>query len=143
LIVKQTALKFIQFSVFSAVLFANIHYEWTPNGYAASVVALLAAMLVTAILVMVAYLVGLLRRLAKSAVALVRDFLGKQAKPLSPRLRPDFPLADRGLGFQGRLERDATSKRALPPPGPLNLRLLNLRLLSWLSGFENHGIAPK
>jgi hypothetical protein len=50
---KQTALKFVQFSVFSAVLFANIHYEWTPSGYAAGVVALLATLLVSAIPIMV------------------------------------------------------------------------------------------
>jgi hypothetical protein len=46
---KQMAWKFVQFSVFAAVLFSNIHYQWTPNGYVAGVVALLAAALVSAI----------------------------------------------------------------------------------------------
>lgn len=42
--------KIIQTLTFAAVLASNIHYEWTPNPYAASVVALLGALLVTALL---------------------------------------------------------------------------------------------
>jgi hypothetical protein len=54
--------KFIQFTVFTAVIFSNIRYEWTPNGYAASIVALLAVLFVSAIPVMVSDLARLLRR---------------------------------------------------------------------------------
>lgn len=35
----------LQFGVFVAVLFSNIHYEWTPNAYLAAGIAWLAAYL--------------------------------------------------------------------------------------------------
>jgi hypothetical protein len=60
---RQFAWKCVQFSVVAAVLFSDVHYQWTPNGYAAGVVALLAAVLVSAIPVMVEDLAALWRRL--------------------------------------------------------------------------------
>jgi len=43
-------LKIIQFCVAVAVLGSNGAYHWTPNGYVAGLVALFAALLVTAII---------------------------------------------------------------------------------------------
>jgi hypothetical protein len=103
---KQAAWKFIQFSVFAAVLFSNIRYQWTPSGLAAGVVALLATLLVSAIPVMISDLAALWRRLAR----LVH---GKRAsdRPLhdSHRQAPIF-------GLQGKIERAVTSKRDLQRP---------------------------
>jgi hypothetical protein len=46
--------KVIQFSVVIAVLFSNIRYEWTPNPYLASILAFLAALLVSGIPIAIA-----------------------------------------------------------------------------------------
>jgi uncharacterized membrane protein len=58
----QKTWKTLQFSVFAAVLFSNIYYQWTPNEYVASIVALLAALFVTAIPIAIAEIVGHSRR---------------------------------------------------------------------------------
>jgi hypothetical protein len=70
---KQTAWKFVQFCVFTAVLFSNIHYEWSPSGPAVGVVALLATLLVSAIPVMIEDLAALFRRLTRSLMALIHS----------------------------------------------------------------------
>ena len=41
--------KLLQISVFSAVLFSNVAWQWTPNGYAAALVALMATIFATAL----------------------------------------------------------------------------------------------
>jgi uncharacterized membrane protein len=42
--------KLFQLSVFVGVLFANVYFEWTPNGYLASLLGIGAAYLATVIL---------------------------------------------------------------------------------------------
>lgn len=39
----------LQFTTFAAVLFSNAAWHWTPNGFAASFAAFIAALLVTEI----------------------------------------------------------------------------------------------
>jgi hypothetical protein len=39
--------KLFQLSIFIAVLFSNVHYQWTPNGYLASIYAGFAALAAT------------------------------------------------------------------------------------------------
>lgn len=41
--------KILQVSVFMGILATNIEYQWTPNGLVAGIVALLGALLATAI----------------------------------------------------------------------------------------------
>lgn len=43
-------MKLLQLTIFVAVLFSNIHYEWTPNGYLASILAVGAAFVVTVVI---------------------------------------------------------------------------------------------
>lgn len=74
---KQLAWKALQFCIVAAVLFSNIHWQWTPNGYAAAVVAFLAALLVSLIPIMVSDLTAFARRT-----------LGVPAKPLLPHQSP-------------------------------------------------------
>lgn len=47
----QLLLKVMQFSVAGAVMGSNIKYQWTPNGLVAGIVAFMAALLATAIIV--------------------------------------------------------------------------------------------
>ncbi len=47
----QFWLKVVQFGTAVAVIGSNLKYEWTPNGYVAGLVGLLAALLVTAIII--------------------------------------------------------------------------------------------
>jgi hypothetical protein len=42
--------KLLQLSVFLAVVFSNIHWQWTPNGYLASVLGIGAAFVLTLVL---------------------------------------------------------------------------------------------
>lgn len=42
--------KLFQLAVFVGVLFANVYWEWTPNGYLASLLAFAAAYMATALL---------------------------------------------------------------------------------------------
>lgn len=42
--------KLLQISVVVAVVFSNIHWQWTPNGYVAALLGTVAAFLVTAAL---------------------------------------------------------------------------------------------
>ena len=42
--------KLLQFTVFAAVLFANVHWQWTPNGFVAGTLAAFCAFAVTALL---------------------------------------------------------------------------------------------
>ena len=39
--------RFLQFVIVAAALFSNVHWQWTPNGYLAAILAGLAAYLVT------------------------------------------------------------------------------------------------
>jgi DMSO/TMAO reductase YedYZ heme-binding membrane subunit len=64
---SQLFWKTLQLSTVLAVLFSNVHYQWTPNGYAAGIVALLAALFVTAIPVMFTDFLRLFRRIAEQA----------------------------------------------------------------------------
>jgi hypothetical protein len=113
---KQTAWKLVQFSVFAAVLFSNIHYQWTPSGYAAGVVALLATLLVSAIPLMVEDFAALSRRLARSLMALIHGAHVPEVKRPSDRPLHDSHRPAPMLGFQGKIERGVTSKRDLLRP---------------------------
>jgi hypothetical protein len=42
--------KLLQISIFTAVLMSNVHYQWTPNGYVAGVVAFFCAFGTTVLL---------------------------------------------------------------------------------------------
>jgi hypothetical protein len=84
---RQAAWKIVQFGVFTAVLFSNIHYQWTPSGYAAGVVALLATLLVSAIPVMISDLAALFQRLARSLTALIRGPLPTFKSPALPTIQ--------------------------------------------------------
>lgn len=85
---QQVAWKIVQFSVFSAVLFSNVHYQWTPNGYAAGVVALLVTLLVSAIPVMVEDFAQFLRRMGGRFAATRRGLGGRETR-LSQRQHHD------------------------------------------------------
>lgn len=61
----QAFLKFAQFVTAVAVVGSNGQYHWTPNGYAAGLVALFAALLVTVIIRDSLRLIGWLLRLLK------------------------------------------------------------------------------
>jgi hypothetical protein len=39
--------KIVQFSVFAAIVLSNVRYQWTPNPYAASIVALIAVLFIS------------------------------------------------------------------------------------------------
>lgn len=69
----------MQFGVFAAVLFSNIRYQWTPNGYVAALVAFFATLLVSAIPIMVADLARLSRRWGSALRALVHHALDGRA----------------------------------------------------------------
>jgi hypothetical protein len=110
---KQAAWKLVQFSVFTAVLFSNIRYQWTPSGYAAGVVALLAAALVSAIPVAIEDLAALFRRLARSLMVLIRGPHLPEVKRPSDRPLHDSHWQAPILGLQGKIERAVTPKRDL------------------------------
>lgn len=76
---QQLFWRVLQLGVATAVLFSNIHYQWTPNGYVASIVAVFAALLVSAIPIMVADVARLGRRFSEW----VRGSTGAQAEPPS------------------------------------------------------------
>lgn len=42
--------KVLQFAIFTAVIASNAEYQWTPNGYAAAIVAFLCAFGTTVLL---------------------------------------------------------------------------------------------
>jgi asparagine N-glycosylation enzyme membrane subunit Stt3 len=42
--------RIFQAAVVAAVLFSNIHWHWTPNGYLASIIGIFAAFLATVVL---------------------------------------------------------------------------------------------
>jgi hypothetical protein len=63
--------KLFQLVVFLAVSFAGIYWQWTPNGLALGIVALIATMIATAIL-------GDLFRLVRWAVKKLRPVLSEQ-----------------------------------------------------------------
>ena len=44
-------MKLFQMAVFTLVLFSNVHWQWTPNGYLASLLATAAAFVATVILI--------------------------------------------------------------------------------------------
>jgi hypothetical protein len=53
-------MKLCQFIVFFAVLISNAEYRWTPNPYAAGLIALMATIFVTALIIEIrARLLGL------------------------------------------------------------------------------------
>jgi xanthosine utilization system XapX-like protein len=51
-----------QLTLFVGTLFANIHFQWTPNGYVAAALGVLAALLGTAVINWTMALAVLLRR---------------------------------------------------------------------------------
>lgn len=87
---QQLFWRVLQLGIVAAVLFSNIHYQWTPNGYVAGLVALFAALLVTAIPIMVADLARIYRRIC--------GFLGAPAKPPSQRQPSRSPPLPRFSG---------------------------------------------
>lgn len=95
--------RLIQLSVVFAVLASNIHFRWTPNPYAASVVAFLAALFVTAIPIMVSDLLRLGGHAWRLLSILVTP--STRAPKTSERYRA-VPAAR--PGFQGKLEPDGT-----------------------------------
>lgn len=63
--------KLFQLCVFLSVMFTGVYYEWTPNGLALSIVALLATLLATA-------LVGEAIRLVRWSSQKIGPILGKK-----------------------------------------------------------------
>ena len=63
--------KLLQFSVFTAVMFTGIYYEWTPNGFVLSLVSATCAFAVTVLL-------GDLFRFLSWLRLKLRPLLGKQ-----------------------------------------------------------------
>ena len=55
-------MKVLQFSIFVAVVGSNGQYHWTPNGYVAGLLAVLAAFLVTLLIVAIGDLVSILKK---------------------------------------------------------------------------------
>jgi hypothetical protein len=85
---SQLFWKTLQLGTVLAVLFSNVHYQWTPNGYAAGIVAMLAALFVTAIPVMITDFVHLCRRIAEPASRLSRLASPSKARLLLRSKRP-------------------------------------------------------
>jgi DMSO/TMAO reductase YedYZ heme-binding membrane subunit len=85
---SQLFWKTLQLSTVLAVLFSNVHYQWTPNGYAAGIVALLASLFVTAIPVMFTDFLRLFRRIAEQASRLSRLASPSKARLLLRSKRP-------------------------------------------------------
>lgn len=54
-------MKFFQMLVFTAVMFSNIHWQWTPNGYVASLLGIGAAFCATWLLLRISSLYAWLR----------------------------------------------------------------------------------
>lgn len=82
-------MKLFQMTVFTLVLFANVHWQWTPNGYVASLGGAIVAYSATHLMVL-AIEAGLLgrraaQRLARKAKALGFDAAAGNAD--SARLR--------------------------------------------------------
>ena len=44
-------MKLFQMLVFTAVMFSNIRWQWTPNGYLASLIGVAASFLATVVLI--------------------------------------------------------------------------------------------
>lgn len=63
--------KLLQISIFLAVSFTGIYYEWTPNGLVLGIVAATCAFAATALL-------GDFFRLVRWSANLARSILGKQ-----------------------------------------------------------------
>jgi len=61
-----------QITIFTTVLFSNVKYQWTPNGYAAGLVAFFVTLFFTAIPIMISDLVRTTRRLSGWLYGLVR-----------------------------------------------------------------------
>lgn len=83
---------------FGAVLFvtwASIHYEWTPNPYATGVVALLAALLVTAIIMEIQLLPTRLARLYRRIFRLNDEPASEIPRLARSRRHGNYPLEDR------------------------------------------------
>lgn len=100
---REKMWKLIQLSVVFAVLASNIHYRWTPNPYAASVVAFLAALFVTAIPIMISDLLRLGGR--------AWQHLSRLAMPSTPapEMSERYPAAPATkLDFQDRPEPGGT-----------------------------------
>lgn len=55
-------MKLLQFLIVAAVLFSNVHWQWTPNGYLAALLAVAAAWLMTVFPVKIADWLGRGRR---------------------------------------------------------------------------------
>lgn len=93
--------KIVQFVVVTAIIGSNIQYQWTPNGYAAAFVAIMAAYFVTAIPIIINDRIGGGRLSAKAGVAPPEWLL---------RLRPERYRAalPAKSDCQGRIEQDAT-----------------------------------
>jgi hypothetical protein len=85
---SQLFWKTLQLGTVCAVLFSNVHYQWTPNGYAAGIVAMLAALFVTAIPVMITDFLRLCRRIAELASRLSRLASPSKARLLLRSKRP-------------------------------------------------------
>lgn len=84
LAMSQLFWKTLQLSTVLAVLFSNVHYQWTPNGYAAGIVAMLAALFVTAIPVMAADLARIGSRLGKFVFGLAAEIASRLSRLASP-----------------------------------------------------------
>src|ERR1700722_5389532 len=121
---KQMAWKLVQFCVFTAVLFSNIYYEWSPSGPGVGVVALLATLLVSAIPVMIEDLAALFRRLTRSLMALIHSPLPTFKSRAVPTIREALE-SSRALASIGVGNRDCTSRtqRAVGDTRPHTLLL--------------------
>jgi hypothetical protein len=106
---KQMAWKLVQFCVFTAVLFSNIYYQWSPSGLAAGVVALLATLLVSAIPVMIEDLAALFRRLTRTLMALIHSPLPTFKSPALPTMQEALE-SSRASASIGVGNRDCTSR---------------------------------
>lgn len=51
-------MKLFQMLVFTAVLFSNIHWQWTPNGYLASLIGIAVTFAATCLLVWIGELIA-------------------------------------------------------------------------------------
>lgn len=95
--------RLIQLSVVFGVLASNIRYGWTPNPYAVSVVAFLAALFVTAIPIMISDLLRLADRGLRLLLILATPSERAPATPERYRAAP----ATR-VGLRDRPVQDAT-----------------------------------
>ena len=92
----QFFLKLVQFLTVVAVLGSNGQYHWTPNGYAAGIVAVLAALLVT---VTITGSLAILRSLNRAKVR-TRVWLLRSLKHLRDEKIPSLRIMGHGPRHQ-------------------------------------------